>query len=215
MVSVDEFNGLPDDKAQQALRACCSSGRWIDLVAAGRPYPSVASLLGASDAAVAALDERDLSEALAGHPRIGDRRVVDGPYAGQADGAGDWAPADWSRQEQAGVSGSDAQIRQALGDGNLEYEQRFGHIYLACATGRSAAELLAFLRERLGNDRETEWAVIAAELAKINQIRLTKLTAAGPREPKGRGAAWTEERGTSDEGRRRPKAARRRARQEN
>ncbi len=179
MASVDEFNRLPDDEAQQALRACCSSGRWIGAVAAGRPYPSMESLLGASDAAVAALGAADLGEALAGHPRIGDRRVADGPSAGQADGAGDSEPANWSRQEQAGVSGADAQIRQALADGNIEYEQRFGHIYLACATGRSAADLLAFLRERLGNDRETEWAVVAAELAKINQIRLRKLTAAG------------------------------------
>ena len=177
MASVDEFNGLPDEAARQALRACCPAGRWIDAVTAGRPYPSLDSLLGASDAAVAALGEADLGEALAGHPRIGDRRVTDGPAAGQA-GAGDGAAAGWSRQEQAGVSGAGAELRQALADGNLEYEQRFGHIYLACATGRSAAELLAFLRERLGNDRDTEWRVVASELAKINQLRLRKLTSA-------------------------------------
>jgi 2-oxo-4-hydroxy-4-carboxy-5-ureidoimidazoline decarboxylase len=177
MASVDEFNCLPDDAARQALRACCPAGRWIDVVAAGRPFLSLESLLGASDAAVAALGEADLGEALAGHPRIGDRRVVDGPAARQAGGAGGREPAGWSRQEQAGVVGADAGFRQALADGNIEYEQRFGHLYLACATGRSAAELLAFLRERLGNDRETEWRVVASELAKINQIRLRKLTA--------------------------------------
>ncbi len=160
MASVDEFNGLTEEAAKQALRACCPAGRWIDAVAAGRPYPTIESLLGASDAAVAALGEADLGEALAGHPRIGDRE-----------------PGGWSRQEQAGVSGADAGLRQALADGNVEYEQRFGHIYLACATGRSAAELLAFLRERLGNDRDTEWRIVASELAKINQIRLRKLTA--------------------------------------
>ncbi|HUZ54794.1 MAG TPA: 2-oxo-4-hydroxy-4-carboxy-5-ureidoimidazoline decarboxylase [Streptosporangiaceae bacterium] len=173
---MDEFNGMPEEAARHALRDCCSAGRWIDAVAAGRPYPSMRSLLGASDAAVAALGEADLREALAGHPRIGDRRVVDGPAAGQAGGAGEGEAAGWSMQEQAGVSGADAELRQALADGNVEYEQRFGHIYLACATGRSAAELLAFLRERLGNDRETEWRVVASELAKINQIRLRKLT---------------------------------------
>ncbi len=158
MASVDEFNGLPANAARQALQACCPAGRWIDAVAAGRPYPSVGSLLGASDAAVAALGEADLLEALGGHPRIGDAK-----------------PAGWSRQEQAEVSGADAGLRQALADGNASYEQRFGHIYLACATGRSAAELLAFLRERLGNDRKTEWRVVACELARINQIRLAKL----------------------------------------
>jgi len=160
MASVDEFNGLPADAARQALHACCPAGRWIDAVAAGRPYPTVESLLGASDAAVAALGEADLLEALAGHPRIGDRE-----------------PGGWSSQEQAGVSAADAGLRQALADGNALYEQQFGHIYLACATGRSAAELLAFLRERLGNDRQTEWRVVSCELAKINQIRLVKLIA--------------------------------------
>ncbi len=177
MGSVDEFNELPEEAARQALRACCRSGRWIDAVAAGRPYPSTQALLDGSDAAVAALSEADLGDALAGHPRIGDRRVVDRPAAGQADDAGGQERAGWSRQEQAGVSGADAALRQALADGNIEYEQRFGHIYLACATGRSAADLLAFLRERLGNDRDCEWRVVAAELAKINQIRLRKLTA--------------------------------------
>ncbi len=70
-------------------------------------------------------------------------------------------------------------MRHALEEGNAEYERRFGHIYLACATGRSASELLAFLRERLGNDDETEWTVVASELAKINQIRLRKLLGPG------------------------------------
>jgi len=186
MASVDEFNQLTEEAARQALRACCPAGRWIDAVATGRPYLSLESLLGASDAAVAALAQADLGEALAGHPRIGDRPVTGGPAAGHAAGSGDGVAAAWSRQEQAGVSGADAELRQALADGNVEYEQRFGHIYLACATGRSAAELLAFLRERLGNDRETEWCTVASELAKINQIRLRKLTAAGKTERAGK-----------------------------
>ena len=179
MASVDELNGLPREAAAQALGSCCSSARWIDALVAGRPYRSVPDMLAASDEAVAALGEADLGEALAGHPRIGDLGVVDGPAAGHGDGDAGREPGGWSRQEQAGVSGADVGLRQALADGNIEYEQRFGHLYLACATGRSAAELLAFLRERLGNDRGTEWRVVAAELAKINQIRLRKLTA-GP-----------------------------------
>jgi 2-oxo-4-hydroxy-4-carboxy-5-ureidoimidazoline decarboxylase len=161
MPTVDEFNRLPGDAVRQELRACCSSGRWIDAVAGGRPYDSEAALLAASDAAAAGLTEAELREALAGHPRIGDRRVAE---AGS-----------WSGQEQAGVRDAEASLRQSLDEGNTEYERRFGHIYLACATGRSAAELLAFLRERLGNDTEMEWSVVASELAKINQIRLRKL----------------------------------------
>jgi 2-oxo-4-hydroxy-4-carboxy-5-ureidoimidazoline decarboxylase len=171
MPSVEEFNRLADDAARQALRHCCSSGRWLDALVAGRPYPDVATLLAVSDAAVAELSEADLREAMAGHPRIGDRRVV----AGAVRGAGNAEPASWSSREQAGVGGADDDLLQALADGNRAYEQRFGHVYLACATGRDAAELLTFLHSRLGNDRETEFGVVASELAKINQIRLRKL----------------------------------------
>jgi 2-oxo-4-hydroxy-4-carboxy-5-ureidoimidazoline decarboxylase len=177
VIELADFNALPGDAAGQALRDCCSSGRWIDAVAAGRPYRSAAELLAASDAAVAQMSEPDLRDALAGHPRIGERLA---PATGSVRGEGAARPgghgrASWSSQEQARVGEADAATRQALADGNLAYEQRFGHIYLACATGRSADELLAFLRDRLGNDRETEWRVVAAELAKINRIRLRKL----------------------------------------
>ncbi len=159
MTGLANVNALADDAVRTALRDCCSSARWIDAVAAGRPYQTVEALLTESDAAVAAMSEADLAEALAGHPRIGDRP----------------APASWSSQEQARVGDADARTLQALADGNMSYEQHFGHIYLACASGRSADELLDFLHERLGNDRETEWRVVAGELAKINRIRLRKL----------------------------------------
>jgi 2-oxo-4-hydroxy-4-carboxy-5-ureidoimidazoline decarboxylase len=161
MIGVDEFNALPEHDAMQALLSCCSAARWATAVASSRPYDSVADLLAASDAAVVELGEPDLREALAGHPRIGDRRAV----AGRG----------WSGQEQAGVRGADELVLRELADGNGAYERRFGHIYLACATGRCAQELLDFLNERLGNERKTEWRVVAGELAKINQIRLRKL----------------------------------------
>jgi 2-oxo-4-hydroxy-4-carboxy-5-ureidoimidazoline decarboxylase len=108
---------------------------------------------------VTGLDPADLEQALAGHPRIGERHGAD----------------DRSRREQAGVHGADPATIQALADGNQAYERQFGHIYLVCATGRSAGELLALLQERLGNDPGAEWAVVRTELAKINRIRLAKL----------------------------------------
>jgi 2-oxo-4-hydroxy-4-carboxy-5-ureidoimidazoline decarboxylase len=108
---------------------------------------------------VARLAPAGLEQALAGHPRIGERHGADGR----------------SRREQAGVHGADPATIRALADGNEEYERRFGHIYLVCATGRSAGELLALLRERLSNDPGTEWEVVRRELAKINRIRLTRL----------------------------------------
>jgi len=175
MPSVEELNQLLVPAAREALGPCCSSGAWIDAVVAGRPYAGIDALLEASDAAVAELDEEGLAEALAAHPRIGDRRVAAPVGRGAAEPAGPRGPAGWSSQEQAGVRSADSDLRRALAEGNEAYERRFGHIYLACATGRSAGELLAFLRDRLGNDRATEWRVVAAELAKINRIRLRKL----------------------------------------
>jgi 2-oxo-4-hydroxy-4-carboxy-5-ureidoimidazoline decarboxylase len=166
MLSVQEFNRLAAEAARQALRRCCSSGRWVDAVLGGRPYADVGALLAASDSAVAALSTTDLREALEGHPRIGERRAA---TLGEPESAG------WSRQEQAGVTAAAEDLKRALADGNAAYEERFGHIYLACATGRDAGQLLAFLRSRLGNDHEMEWGVVASELAKINQIRLRKL----------------------------------------
>lgn len=165
MPTVDELNRLTADAVRRELHACCASASWIEAVASGRPYVDEAALLTVSDAAVAAMTEADLRESLEGHPRIGDRRVEAGSGS-------------WSSKEQAGVRSAEDSLRQALDEGNAEYERRFGHIYLACATGRSADELLAFLRERLGNDPGTEWSVVASELAKINQIRLRKLLGA-------------------------------------
>jgi 2-oxo-4-hydroxy-4-carboxy-5-ureidoimidazoline decarboxylase len=176
MLSVDAFNLLPDQAAADLLRECCSSARWAGLVVAGRPYGGLDAVLAASSSAVGALDEADLREALAGHPRLGDRRVLT-PVA-PAGAAGEPAPGGengFSGREQAGVRSADEASRAALEAGNAEYERRFGHIYLACATGSSAGDLLGFLRERLGNEPGQEWQVVAAELAKINQIRLRKV----------------------------------------
>jgi 2-oxo-4-hydroxy-4-carboxy-5-ureidoimidazoline decarboxylase len=161
-LTLDEFNSAPDDATLRvALGECCTAQAWVARVVAGRPYPDREALQRASDTASAELDDPGLSEALAGHPRIGER----------ADSA-------WSRQEQAGVSGADADVRMRLAQCNAAYEERFGHVYLVCATGRSADELLALCERRLANDADSERAVVLGELAKINRIRLDKLLGA-------------------------------------
>jgi 2-oxo-4-hydroxy-4-carboxy-5-ureidoimidazoline decarboxylase len=116
-----------------------------------------------SDASVAGLDQADLEQALAGHPRIG---------AAAADAR--------SRREQAGAQRADQATAEALAAGNRAYEQRFGHIYLVCASGLNAAQLLALLRERLANEPAAEWRVVRRELGKINQIRLRQLLEGAP-----------------------------------
>ena len=159
------FNGLPSEQARAALLACCAAPGWAGPVADGRPYPSLAALIERSDAVTGRLDSAGLRAALDGHPRIGDRAGA---------GHGDRG---WSRGEQAGVAGADEAVRRGLAEGNAAYERRFGHVYLVCAAGRSGAELLAVLQDRLGNDPAAEWAVVRAELGKINALRLRKLLA--------------------------------------
>jgi 2-oxo-4-hydroxy-4-carboxy-5-ureidoimidazoline decarboxylase len=135
---------------------------------AGRPYRSEAALYAASDHATLRLDEGGLQQALAGHPRIGDSAAAHGA---------DRRSATWSRGEQAGVATADADLLGQLAAANAEYERLFGHVYLVCASGRDATELLAICRGRLGNDPQTERGVVLGELAKINQLRLAKLLA--------------------------------------
>lgn len=152
------FDASSDDAAGAALLACCASPAWVRGVLAGRPYRTAERLFAASDAVLAALDDPEIDAALAAHPRIGDRPV-------DAESA----------RDQAGVSGAQRAVLDALAEGNRAYEQRFGHIYLVCAAGRTAEELLGVLRSRLDNDPATERAVVRAELAKINRVRLGRL----------------------------------------
>jgi 2-oxo-4-hydroxy-4-carboxy-5-ureidoimidazoline decarboxylase len=158
------FNTAQADAVEAALLECCASPQWARVVGGQRPYPSTAALYEASDAALAELEDAELDAALAGHPRIGERAG-----AGHAAGSG---------REQAGVAQSSAATLAALADGNREYEARFGYVYLVCADGRSGADLLEVLRERLGNDPVSERIVTRAELGKINRLRLARLIAA-------------------------------------
>jgi 2-oxo-4-hydroxy-4-carboxy-5-ureidoimidazoline decarboxylase len=163
------FNQLPARAAQQTLLECCSAPAWAGPMTAGRPYAS--------------LSVADLAEALAGHPRIGERPATNYDSASQEGASQEGAShegagaADWSRQEQSGVDAGDTATKRALAQANLEYEERFGHIYLVCASGRTGTELLALLRSRLQNEPEDEWQVVRTELQKINALRLQRLLA--------------------------------------
>jgi 2-oxo-4-hydroxy-4-carboxy-5-ureidoimidazoline decarboxylase len=160
------FNTAGDAELRLRLASCCAAESWVEHVLAGRPYADAAELLAASDVATAALDAAGLGQALAGHPRIGDRLSTHG---------GEVLATAWSRQEQARVATADADVVAALETANADYELRFGHVYLVCASGRSAAELLDVCRARLDNDPVTEHGVVLNELAKINRLRLSKL----------------------------------------
>jgi OHCU decarboxylase len=153
------LNRLPAAEAVSALLACCASRRWAATVAAGRPYPTPEALYDAAERAWWSLDEADWHEAFAAHPRIGERPAAD-PTA---------------RSEQAGVRDASAETLAALASGNRIYEERFDRVFLICASGRPADEMLAALQERLGNDPETELRTAAGEQAKIARLRLERL----------------------------------------
>ena len=162
------FNELPAPAARDELLACCSAPSWAERMAAGRPYCSVHDAVRQSAVIVARMTVTDLAEALPGHPRIGERTEA---------GHGPLRSAAWSAQEQSRVSDADTETARALAESNLEYERRFGHIYLVCASGRTGAQLLSLLRSRLRNDASAEWQVVRSELQKINEVRLRKLLA--------------------------------------
>jgi allantoicase len=155
------LDALPQQVAEQELLSVCGSTRWARDLAAGRPYASLAVLDEAATSVWRGLDRADWLEAFAAHPRLGDR-------VGSRGSA-------WARQEQAGTAGADSDVLGALQDGNRAYESRFEHVFLLCATGLDATEMLAALQARLGNDPETELEVAAREQEKITALRLRKL----------------------------------------
>ncbi|HEV7651453.1 MAG TPA: 2-oxo-4-hydroxy-4-carboxy-5-ureidoimidazoline decarboxylase [Actinophytocola sp.] len=159
---LERLNLAEAAQAERALLACCASRRWADELLARRPYPDLDVLRRVSHTVLDALTWDDVAEALAAHPRIGER----------AGGTG--REAAWSRAEQAGVAMSSATTQEDLVAGNVAYEERFGYVFLICATGLSGEAMLNALRVRFGNDPETERGVVRAELAKIVDLRLGK-----------------------------------------
>jgi OHCU decarboxylase len=165
-LTVRDFDVLPAERAAELLRACCGASRWVAAMVAHRPYGSLGTLLAAADDAWWSLDVGDWREAFAHHPRIGERKAA----VAQDDRA-----AGWSAGEQAGAAGAAAMLQAQLARANEEYERRFGHIYIVCATGKSAEEMLALARGRMENDPDAELRVAAEEQRKITRLRLEKL----------------------------------------
>jgi 2-oxo-4-hydroxy-4-carboxy-5-ureidoimidazoline decarboxylase len=155
---LDGFNRLTDRQQMNLLFGVCSSTIWARRVLAGSPFRDVDALLDRADRVLAELPDAEIDAALDGHPRIGAQ--VDNPS---------------SAREQALVTGADAGVRAELAVKNRDYDEKFGYVYLVCASGRSAEELLAILTDRLDNDPDTERRVMRNELAKINRLRLERL----------------------------------------
>jgi OHCU decarboxylase len=161
--SLRALNSVSQDRARTALSSCCGSRAWVDEMVAERPFASVDALFDAADRVWRGLPRDDKLEAFAAHPRIGER-------ARRAEGAA----AAWSASEQRGVASAARDVRAELARANEEYERRFGYIFIICATGKSADEMLSALLLRLANDPDTEIAIAAEEQRKITKLRLDK-----------------------------------------
>ncbi len=184
---LDDFNDESPDQAVQALRACNAAPRFAAEVAAGRPYPDAEALVARAEEVAHSLSWDEVAVALAAHPRIGDR--VEGSSA----------EAQASRREQSSMTDADSGTRSALVEGNRAYEERFGHVFLIRAAGRSPEEMLAELRRRLENDAAAEQREATEQLAQISGLRVrgfvSSATVTGERASQG--APATEERNES------------------
>ena len=159
---LDAVNEASGERAAELLTACNASPDWIAQMLAHRPYPDIASLLSTGERVARALPWAEVRRALDAHPRIGERA------------RGDSTEAEWSRREQSSVATSDAGTQEELRRGNEAYEQRFGHVFLVRADGRSPEEMVAELHRRLGNDEVRERAEVTDQLAQITRLRLEK-----------------------------------------
>ncbi|WP_217166861.1 2-oxo-4-hydroxy-4-carboxy-5-ureidoimidazoline decarboxylase [Streptomyces sp. AC512_CC834] len=153
------FNTLEESAARAELHEACASTAWARQLLATRPFTTPEDLYAASDAAMAGLSAEDLAEAMAGHPPIGR------PQPGDPT----------SSREQAGMASAADELKAEMLQLNLAYQEKFGHVFLICATGRTGEQLRDAALERLGNSPEQEREIVRTELGKINRIRLSRL----------------------------------------
>ncbi|MFM2135248.1 MAG: 2-oxo-4-hydroxy-4-carboxy-5-ureidoimidazoline decarboxylase [Bacteroidota bacterium] len=167
-MELDRLNSLSNTELQRELSACCGASVWVSEMMRFAPFGSELAVFHASDAAWSSCKEKDWLEAFSHHPKIGDLEALRSRFATTRHLAG---------AEQASVETASDELLQSLKRRNEEYEKRFGFIFIVCATGKSADEMLRLLEQRIGNDRTTELMNAAAEQHKITTLRLKKLLA--------------------------------------
>ncbi|MEV4193699.1 2-oxo-4-hydroxy-4-carboxy-5-ureidoimidazoline decarboxylase [Streptomyces toxytricini] len=153
------FNTMDDAAAEAELHEVCASAAWGSKVLAQRPFADADALFAASDAAMAELTAADLAEAMAGHPPIGRPKPGDPTSA----------------REQRGMAGASEELKAELLELNLAYQEKFGHVFLICATGATGEQMRDAVKVRIQNTAEVEREIARGELVKINRIRLTRL----------------------------------------
>ncbi|CAN5668569.1 2-oxo-4-hydroxy-4-carboxy-5-ureidoimidazoline decarboxylase [soil metagenome] len=166
---LERLNSLPANDAEAEFGKCCGSTNWARGMAAERPFANLHQLITIANRIWWSLKPDDWLQAFASHPKIGaDKATLTADKAPNHSG-------NWAAQEQAGAQDAVEKTARSLAELNREYEERFGYIYIVCATGKSSEEMLAILQERLPNDTETELQIAAREQSRITELRLGKL----------------------------------------
>lgn len=165
--AVPWINDLSHQDAMKTFRKCCGSSAWFEQMSNNRPYADSRGLLEVAETVFDSLSSKDWLEAFECHPKIGDLDSLRMKYPGNRD---------WSAGEQAGVTEANDQTLLKLSAANSEYLDRFGYIFIVCATGKSADEMLSLLELRLKNTPEDELPIAANEQRKITQLRLAMMT---------------------------------------
>jgi 2-oxo-4-hydroxy-4-carboxy-5-ureidoimidazoline decarboxylase len=166
-MKITELNAMPAEALAAELTKCCGSSAWVQKMLEVRPFTDADDLLAKAHACWADCSEEDGLEAFEHHPKIGASELAQ-KFA---------STADWAAGEQSGVQKATPAVIKALAARNAEYEQKFGYIFIVCATGKSAEEMLQLLEQRLPNIPEIEIGIAMAEQMKITVIRLQKLLA--------------------------------------
>ncbi len=165
-MTLNELNHLEPEALYVALEKCCGSSNWIVEMMNAMPFNSKEDLLDKARLHWNKLRDKDGLEAFTHHPKIGDLEALEKKFA---------STKDWSENEQGAVNTASKETLIALAEGNTQYEEKFGYIFIVCATGKSAEEMLTLLNARLPNTKEEEIKIAMKEQEKITQIRLEKL----------------------------------------
>ncbi len=165
-MTIEKLNSLKPQEAADELFKCCGSTAWSKKLSEQRPFKNAHDLCETSDGIWENATNEDGLEAFTHHPKIGDIKSLEKKFA---------STKEWAGGEQSGVNVANQTILQALAKGNDDYENKFGFIFIVCATGKSAEEMLVLLNERIGNDKAVEIKIAMEEQNKITKIRLKKL----------------------------------------
>jgi len=165
-MSIEDLNMLHEAGLKEKLQQCCGSSRWIYSMVQSRPFQHANDLLAKADLAWSDTSEKDWLEAFSHHPKIGDLKSIETKFA---------STKSFAKDEQGSVTTAMQEVLKQLAQGNALYEKKFGFIFIVCATGKSAEEMLHLLNDRLSNDRDAELKIAAAEQLKITKLRLQKL----------------------------------------